>query len=208
MVPREHFWTLVDLDFARVRMEEVQFVDASDEAFGMAGLGEATFEYVCDITSYVNIVDEADEAGMPARMFEANACLAKFGRTHNDFERHVVWMLNAVATMTMVTADGRGFTRYKDRMREGDPGETLLEYISVFVYSLLRPNAGRQKNRRVSWPTTVGALAGSLANFDLTRRSIYGQLSAELVARIAIRAGTRREREVSWSGPRLLTTIA
>ncbi|ETW03932.1 hypothetical protein H310_04349 [Aphanomyces invadans] len=95
-------------------------------------------------------------------------------------------------------------------MREGDPGwvldvghvdlcegETLLEYITVFVYSLLRPNAGRQKNRRVGWPTTVGALAGSLANFALTRRSIYGQLSAELVARIAVRAGTRREREMN-----------
>ncbi|ETV98372.1 hypothetical protein H310_09063 [Aphanomyces invadans] len=130
---------------------------------------------------------------MPARVFEANACLAKFGRTHDDFDLHVVWMLNAVATMTMVAADGRGFTRYKDRMREGNPGC----YITVFVYSLLRPNAGRQKNPRVGWPTTVGALAGPLADFALTRRSIYGRLSAELVARIAVRTGTRREREMN-----------
>ncbi|ETV90049.1 hypothetical protein H310_15122 [Aphanomyces invadans] len=173
-------------------MEEVQFVDASDEAFVMGGLGEATYEYVCDVTSDVNVVDEV---GMPARVFEANVCLAEFGRTHDVFERHVVWTLNAVATITLVAADGRGFTRYKDRMREGDPD--VLEYITVFVYSLLRPKAGRQKNRRVGWPTTVGALAGSLANFALTRRSIYGRLSAELVARIAVRAGTRREREMN-----------
>ncbi|RHY32796.1 hypothetical protein DYB32_002237 [Aphanomyces invadans] len=107
MVPREHVWTLEDLDFARVRMDEVPFVDALDEEFEMGGVGEATFEYVCDAASGVNVVDEADEAGMPARVFEANACLAEFGRTHDDFERHVVWMLNAVATMTMVAADGR-----------------------------------------------------------------------------------------------------
>ncbi|RHY27718.1 hypothetical protein DYB32_006579 [Aphanomyces invadans] len=209
IVPRENFWTLEDLEFARVRMDEVQFVDHSGEEFGMGGVGEATFEYVSDATSDVSVVDEADEAVKPARVFEANAYLTEFGRTHDDFEGHLVWMLNAVATMTIVAADERGFARYKDRMREGDPGwvldvghvdlcecETLLEYITVFVYSLLRPNAGRQNNRRVGWPTTVGALAGSLANIALTRWSIYGRLSAELVARIAVRAGTRGECEV------------
>ncbi|ETV94921.1 hypothetical protein H310_11567 [Aphanomyces invadans] len=66
--------TLEHLDFARVRMDEVRFVDASDEVLGMGGVSEATVECVCDATSDVNVVDEA---GMPARVFEANACLAK-----------------------------------------------------------------------------------------------------------------------------------
>ncbi|RHY30516.1 hypothetical protein DYB32_004250 [Aphanomyces invadans] len=57
-----------------VRMDEVRFVDASDEVLGMGGVSEATVECVCDATSDVNVVDEA---GMPARVFEANACLAK-----------------------------------------------------------------------------------------------------------------------------------
>ncbi|RHY26751.1 hypothetical protein DYB32_007324 [Aphanomyces invadans] len=72
-------------------------------------------DYVCDATSDVNVVDEADEAGIPEREFEANAKLAEFGRTHDDFWRHVLWMLNAVATMTMVAADGRWFARNKGR---------------------------------------------------------------------------------------------
>ncbi|ETV92811.1 hypothetical protein H310_13025 [Aphanomyces invadans] len=100
-------------------------------------------------------------------------------------------MLKSVAMMTMVAADGRGFARYKDRMRRSDPswvlivgpvdrceGETILEYITVFVYSLLRPNAGRQRKRRVGWPTTVGTLVGSLVNFALTRRSFCGPLAS------------------------------
>ncbi|RHY23371.1 hypothetical protein DYB32_009220 [Aphanomyces invadans] len=106
----------------QLRMDEVQFVDDSGEAFRMGGVGEATFEYVSDATSDVSVVDEAVK---PARVFEANAYLAEFGRTHDDFEGHLVWMLNAVATMTIVAADGRGFARYKDRMREGDPGWVL-----------------------------------------------------------------------------------
>ncbi|ETV91543.1 hypothetical protein H310_13925 [Aphanomyces invadans] len=154
VVPREHFWTSEDLDFARVRTDEVPFVDG--EAFGIVGVGEATFEYVCNAASDVNVDDEADDAGIPLRVFEANAYLAEFGRTHYDFERHILWMLSAVVTMTMVAADGRGFARFKDRMREGDPSgvldvghvdlcesETLQEYITVFVYSLLRQNVRR-----------------------------------------------------------------
>ncbi|ETW03792.1 hypothetical protein H310_05158 [Aphanomyces invadans] len=60
-------------------MDEVQFVDDSGEAFGMGGVGEATFDYVCDATNDVNVVDEADEAGIPARVLEANAYLAELG---------------------------------------------------------------------------------------------------------------------------------
>ncbi|ETV92810.1 hypothetical protein H310_13024 [Aphanomyces invadans] len=39
----------------------------------MDGVGKTTFDYVCRATSDVNFVDEADKAGMPARVFEANA---------------------------------------------------------------------------------------------------------------------------------------
>ncbi|ETV93285.1 hypothetical protein H310_12713 [Aphanomyces invadans] len=81
MVPRVLWWTLKDLDFERVRMEEVQLVDDLSETFGMDGVCEATFDFVSDATSDVNAVDEGNESGILARVFEDDAYLAEFWRT-------------------------------------------------------------------------------------------------------------------------------
>ncbi|ETV90115.1 hypothetical protein H310_15054 [Aphanomyces invadans] len=125
---------------------------------------------------------------------------------HEDLERHILWIVCAFEQLWVAVAQPLVFTAFKGRMKAQCPGwvvdmgliarrgdETMLEYISIFVFSLVGRGRG---GRNGKWPTTTTELANALTNVAMNRHGKYHRLQGAVVARIATRVAWRRDHEL------------
>ncbi|ETV95822.1 hypothetical protein H310_10867 [Aphanomyces invadans] len=143
---------------------------------------------------------------VPLNASSVEAFMKKFrSGGHEDLEWHILWMVCAHEQLWVAEAHPLEFTAFKERMkaqcpewvvdvgliaRRGD--ETMLEYISIFVYSLVGLGRG---GRHGKWPMSTTELANALTNFAMNRHAKYHRLQGAVVARIATRVAWRRDHE-------------
>ncbi|ETW04316.1 hypothetical protein H310_04622 [Aphanomyces invadans] len=148
------------------------------------------------MSNYVPL--DASSVGAYLKMFQSGG--------HEDLEWHILWMVCAFEHLWVAEAHPLEFTAFKGSMKAQCPGwvvdvgliarrgdEAMLEYISIFVFSLV----GRERGgRRGKWPTTTTELANALTNFAMNRHAKCHRLQGAVVARIATRVVWRLDHEL------------